>query len=961
MTIFISHSSVNNAEALALRNWMVAQGWDKFFLDIDPKRGIVAGKRWLRALQDAGERASAVVFLVSKAWLGSEYCRAELFEATRIERPLFGLIIDDTTVGDVPTEMSANWQLTNLTQGSRFEPFEVLPPPYNDKKTVQFSAEGLEFLRNGLIAAGLTSIDTISFPWPPAGDEDRAPYRGLVALDRDDAGIFFGRDAELVRAIDQLAALREDGGRRLMVIQGASGAGKSSFLRAGLAPRLARDPRSWLVLDPIRPERATISGSAGLVATLDAAGRALKQPLTRAELAAAIETGTGGLAARLAELQDAAAAAFPDLPEDVADKAPTLILPIDQAEELFAADAGEEARRFVAMLGELLPNGPEMIALATIRTDAYPPLQNVPALKDLQVTAPLPVMGRDGHRAAIEGPARRVTDAGRPLTISPGLVTKLLDGAEGRDALPLLAFTLEQLYVEHGGDGRLTEADFKAFGGAKAAIAKAAADALADPHARPATATTLALPAIPADEAEQRRLLRRAFIPWLVSLNEANDAPLRRVARRAEIPQEALPLVERLIFPARLLRTDVNKAGEPTIEIAHEALLRQWPILQEWLAEEADTLRAVQGVERAAGEWARGARAKVWLVHGGRRLGEARRLAAREDLKSRFSQEMRDYLAACARHQRSRWANAIAASIAVFALAGAGVWRQDDIARLAFYQLPAKGDGFLRSAEPGAEFADCWARFTACPTMVVLPQGAFVMGSPSTEDGRYYSESPQHEVRIAYPLAVSKYEVTFDDWQACVDGGGCSANSTPADEGWGRGARPVINVTWHDAQTYVEWLSSVTGETYRLLSEAEWEYAARGVTSANDSGNGERYGWGVDAPVCDTDAPNGANFIDCDLGRTREVGSYRPNDFGLFDMHGNVWEWVEDPSHDTYEGAPDDGSAWTVDGDTSRRVLRGGSWRNDAENLRSADRFRIGAANPDIDWGFRVARTVLPE
>ncbi len=953
MTIFISHSSKDNAEALALRDWMVAQGWDDLFLDIDPKRGIVAGKRWLRELQKAGERASAVVFLVSKDWLASGFCTAEYWQATSIDRPLFGLLIDDSSVADVPGVISANWQLTNLTQGSRFEQFEVLPPPYEDKKTVRFSEEGLEFLRHGLIAAGLTSTDTGSFPWPPEGDENRAPYRGLVALDHDDVGVFFGRDAELVRTLDQLATLRDEGGRKLLVVQGASGAGKSSFLRAGLSPRLARDPGSWLVLQPIRPERAAITGAAGLVAALDAAGRALELKTTRADIRVAVDAGAGGLAKQLAILQDAASAKLPHMGDETPTKAPTLVLPIDQAEELFAADAGEEAARLVDMLGEVLRHGPEMIALATIRTDAYPPLQNAPALKDLQVTAPLPVMGRDGHRAAIEGPARRVTDAGRPLTISPGLVTKLLDGAEGGDALPLLAFTLEQLYVEHGGDGRLTEADFKAFGGAQAAIAKAAADALADPHARPATATTPALPEIPADTAEQRRLLRRAFIPWLVSLNEANDAPLRRVARRAEIPQEALPLVERLVYPARLLRTDLNKAGEPTIEIAHEALLRQWPILQEWLAEEADTLRAVQGVERAADEWDRGARAKVWLVHGGRRLREARGLAAREDLKSRFTQEMRDYLAACARHQRSRWTTAIAAGIAVFTVAGAGVWRQDDLIQFAFYKAPASINSLRPMTEAGASFHDCWTLFAACPEMVVLPPGRFLMGS---DDGDS-DERPVREVTLNYRLAVGKFEVTFDDWQACADLGGCGANPTPADEGWGRNDRPVIDVSWEDAQEYAKWLSSATGEDYRLLSEAEWEYAARGVTSADDPRNGEEYGWGEAQPVCDEAAPNGANFDACDDNRTRPVGSFPANRFGLHDMHGNVWEWVEDCWNGSYAGAPTDGSAWTT-GDCNRRVLRGGSWNDFPPFLRSANRSWNLPESRYYYLGFRLARTI---
>ena len=187
-----------------------------------------------------------------------------------------------------------------------------------------------------------------------------------------------------------------------------------------------------------------------------------------------------------------------------------------------------------------------------------------------------------------------------------------------------------------------------------------------------------------------------------------------------------------------------------------------------------------------------------------------------------------------------------------------------------------------------------------------------------------------------------------------MDFGGCSADVQPADEGWGRNDRPVINVSWEDAKEYVAWLSDTMGAEYRLLSEAEWEYAAR-------AGSQTLYSWNDDEPVCEKGAKTGAVFGGCEERSTQPVGFSAPNKFGLHDMHGNVWEWVEDPWHDTYDNAPTDGSVWTEGGDTSRRVLRGGSWFNGPDYLRSADRSRYHPAYRLDYFGFRVARTVLPE
>lgn len=216
------------------------------------------------------------------------------------------------------------------------------------------------------------------------------------------------------------------------------------------------------------------------------------------------------------------------------------------------------------------------------------------------------------------------------------------------------------------------------------------------------------------------------------------------------------------------------------------------------------------------------------------------------------------------------------------------------------------------------------------------------------------SQRPQHAVTIAKPFAVSKYELTFDDWNACVKGGGCN-DYRPNDQGWGRGTRPVVNVSWVDAQQYVAWLSQVTGKTYRLLSEAEYEYAARAGTTTE-------YPWGDSLKL------NGramANCIGCgsrwDRTQTAPVGSFPPNRFGLYDMIGNVFEWTEDCLHENYNGAPRDGSAWlAANGDQClSHINRGGSWSGTPAMARPANRAEAPFDTRADFLGIRVARTLL--
>jgi len=256
-----------------------------------------------------------------------------------------------------------------------------------------------------------------------------------------------------------------------------------------------------------------------------------------------------------------------------------------------------------------------------------------------------------------------------------------------------------------------------------------------------------------------------------------------------------------------------------------------------------------------------------------------------------------------------------------------------------------------RGLKPKDSFTECHQ----CPEMVVVPAGTFLMGSPASEEGHDASEGPQRNVTIVRPFAVGKFEVTFAQWDACVTAGACKYR--PGDEGWGRGKRPVINVSWNDITTeYLPWLSRRAGKTYRLLTEAEWEYAAR-------AGTATPFSTGRTITTNQANFDGNYTYGGSAKGRSRErtvdVGSFQANAFGLYDMHGNVWEWVQDCWNETYTGAPSDGSAGTT-GDCGKRVGRGGSWVYLPVLLRSAFRYRDSPDYRDDSNGFRVARTLTP-
>lgn len=651
--IFLSHSSKDNFEAIALCDWLASEGWNDVFLDLDPERGIAAGQRWERALHEAASRCEAVVFLVSANWLGSGWCTKEYALARGLNKKLFAVLIDPTrTIASLPEDLTGVWQIVDLVHGQDLRLFPVQPPGADEERHIGYSRSGLTRLKRGLEKAGL---DARFFAWPPETEPGRAPYRGLKPQEAEDAGIFFGRDAPIVDAIDRLRGLRAGAPPRLMAILGASGAGKSSFLRAGLLPRLRRDDAQFVPLPVIRPGRAALTGETGLVNAL----AAILPTHPRADLRAAVQAGGGALRPLLAELVQAAAARR--VAGDESERAPAFVISIDQAEELFRAEGREESETLLALLADLAAgDDPTTIVIFTIRSDSYDALQSAKALEGLrQVAFSLLPMPRGAYNDVIEGPARRVEEAGGKLAIEPALTQRLLVDIEAGagDALPLLAFTLEQLYLDYSQTGALRLFDYEKFGGIKGAIDAAVERALvrADADSR-----------IPRDREARLAVLRRGLIPWLAGVDPDSKTPRRNIARRSDIPQEAAPLID-LLVEERLLSVDTRvtrnaKTGEETrestIEPTHEALLRQWGLLEGWLKEDFGLLATLEGVKRAARDWDANAQGDSWLAHQGQRLTEALALDARPDIAARLDATDRAYLAGCRTREESVRADA---------------------------------------------------------------------------------------------------------------------------------------------------------------------------------------------------------------------------------------------------------------------------------------------------------------
>jgi len=949
--LFLSHSSRDDAHANVLEAWLGTHDFTDVFVD---HSAIAGGEKWREALKVSAGACRVVVCLVTPNWLGSAQCFGEFMAAWYMGKrilPLFLLPGDGEIDSDARLRLArVQGEDQGLDMGSCLGAEGRLDLNADEKVAAR--------LLSGLKAAGVyTRVGPDPEAFPINKDSRPTPFPGLASFGDDDAdaAIFYGRSGEIARVLEDLRSMRARGDQRALVILGASGAGKSSLLKAGIIPRLRREVPAWLPLRAFRPGAdPLLNFSEALARTLrdfavvEAHGvmcrdlfetwrdaeRDAKGNLTETGLTA-LETKLGSYGRRLRE-----ASARPDA---------TILIGVDQAEELARAD-GESGEALAAYLRVALAAQQSPWRLAfTIRTDSFPELQGHRLFQNLETHGyDLRSVAIFRFVAIVEEPAKRYG-----VTIDGELVEALMDDAPKADALPLLAFALQRLWDRFAASGEVTKRHYDGMGRLAGLIEDAAERALRGLQ------PDQPVPAVPPLK-RLDDLGAATFVPALAQIND-EGATIRRVSAWSSFDEEQQHLLERFDHWRLIVRK--GEKGEDvdgrTVEVAHEALFREWPRLKAWLEPERARLEALRLLQADSAIWGRNNNGAAFLNHRDQRLDEANALAASPVYGPRLNDVDLAYLAACETaereaERRSFQMRALVGVLAAFLVAGGigwvnRIWIESEVFRLNYGLRHSEHilDGDAISAlESGDDFKDCVEDSPDCPAMVIVPAGSFKMGSIDGKGDP--DEHPQRDVVIDKPFAVSRFEVTFAEWNACVAYKGCAA---AANSGWEGENRPVINVDLEDAKGYSIWLSRMTGKTYRLLSEAEWEYAARAGTISD-------YSWG------DEIGPGNANCDGCgsewDGKQTAPVGSFKPNAFGLYDMHGNVWEWVADPWKGDYSGAPTDGSVWTSGGNTGFRVLRGGSWYNTPENLRSADRVGYHPDNRFDNLGFRVGRTLTP-
>jgi formylglycine-generating enzyme required for sulfatase activity len=939
--IFLSHSSRNDNVASVLERWLRANGFGDLFVDHE---SIRAGDKWAEELRRAKASCRVVLFLVSREWLESDECYAEFKAAWYMGRRLIPLFWLDKE-GLSERQRSRLERVQGEDQG-------IAVPFTASEGDLELSAQPrlAEALQTGLRAAGAlvqVGLDPLAFAIDRAAVPE--PFPGLDSFgDTDaDAAVFFGRGQEIAQCLEDLREMRATGDRRAYAIQGASGSGKSSLLRAGILPRLRRE-RGWLGLRTFRPGADPLYNFADALArTLSAAGSSAAPGTLRDKLFAAWKRG-GDLRKCLDDI-------VAPLKERWGRGNATILISMDQAEELARAP-GESADALgacfkAALVGDLEERPLDYLVALTVRSDSFHELQASSRAEGIRVrTTDVRTLASFRFDTAIEEPAKRYG-----VEISPSLVDQVIHDSSGADTLPLLAFAMQRLWRQYAQNGRIGKEDYESLGKLHGIIADAAERALLGID--PAQAKG---PLEGKVSSERERHAARVFVPALAQVND-HGAAIRRVAKLAAFNQDDLALIE------SFAKWRLIVISSDTAEVAHEAMFREWPRFHTWLEPERSRLSALRGLESATANWETKGRHLDDLLHRGRRLAEARALALNREYKLELDRNPQTYayLDACrSAEQRRRVVaiSAIAASLVVgVAVIFGAIYGPEMMDRRTVDQWAKAAAGYrpppdqvLQSVQAasqlrdGAAFRDCGE----CPEMVVVPGGSFWMGSPDSDRYGSAADRPQHPVTVPR-FAAGKFTVTHEEWAACAAGGGCKSNPKPDDAGRGRGRRPVTNVSWDDAQEYLRWLSQRTGARYRLLTESEWEYAAR--AEQNGTRDTKRFYTG------DTINYLQANFNE--KRRTTEpVGTYPPNPFGLHDMAGNAWQWVEDCSHHDYKGAPNDGSAWLDGGDCSRRIIRGGSAYQESTEVRSAKRNTFAQGERGgTNTTFRVARDLAPK
>jgi WD40 repeat protein len=694
-SLFVSHSSRDEAAVTRLRAWLDEREHVSLFLDTDVTRGIAGGARWEAELYSQLRRADAVLFVASKASVESRWCFAELAMARSLGKPIIPVSVDG----------------------------EVSHPLLGDVQRIVLDDEvGPARLERALALAGLGAER--SFGW----DGRRSPFPGLSAFEERDAGVFFGRTHETEALLALLRSSRRRHTGRLLAVLGPSGSGKSSLVAAGVLPRLRRERREWSVLPVMRPGERPLRQLA-----LSLAGGFRAADATRAvdDLERALEHEPEALT---------------DLAEELAlpgaeDRERSALLVVDQAEELVTLAARTDGERFLRLL-HAATRGPGLLwVILTLRLEVVSALLQWDGggFDDELLLGPLE-SGRLFE--VIERPAAR---AG--VDFEAGLVGRMVHDTGGGDALPLLAFTLSELYqgAQRRSRHAITEEDYDSGGGVVGAL-RARADT---EHAR-----------------LRDRGLGDLVLPTLirlVTIGPDGEPARRRFARR--LLDEREQLVVDAFVDARLLAAGVRD-GEPVVEVAHEALLRQWPPLTEAIEHRRDELRMAAELERAAADWERNQQAEDYLLTG-------QRLTAAEGLRREAQPDAVQRLLAAStararrerreRTRRTRLAFAalgaalvLVTGLALFALVQANrAVEQRDIARAnqlaseaLFRQSEDSGDA-LRLAHDAysthpTNLAEAALRFTAskaAPETIVRPGQGTVRGVAFSRDGRHLASA----------------------------------------------------------------------------------------------------------------------------------------------------------------------------------------------------------------------------
>jgi formylglycine-generating enzyme required for sulfatase activity len=889
-----------------------------------------AGGSWSAQLAQEIADATAFILLVGEAGIGNwqvpEYDEAlDRWAKSPTEFPIIMILLEGQTAPGLQFLRRLHWIVT--------------PDPASEKTVAR--------LFDAASGSGSGSPGEL---W-----RYTSPYRGLEAMEEKDSDYFFGRKRETVEVLSALTGAPG----RLPILIGNSGVGKSSLAQAGVLaalkrqawPEEARAPNAWpaafqdsrrwcfLSLKPgTDPLKALVESF------LDTWQFAATDPDRVKHQNGWIELLRDSKAT-LSDLIDATERRRKELDQA---KPPGFFLYVDQGEELYVRAEEHQRRRFSELLAQAL-HDPRLRAIMSMRSDFLGHLQNDEPLFKARQQIDVPPLREAELREIVSRPAQLL--AARFET--EGLIDIITrraaeDSIKDVGALPLLSYTLDDMWTHmvSQGDGtlRLPAQSFELGG---VLVDRADKFLAAHPGAEDA--------------------LRRVLTLRLATVRDDGE-PTRRRASRVEFPQEEWRLVSELAnYPNRLLVIVASETGETYAEVAHEAIFRRWDKLREWIAAEREFLAWRSGLEAARRAWDATPDASKYeaLLMG----------AALTQAQSWLSKRAQDLLGSdrefitqsIAREKKTRGRARLAQALVYTLLVGMIAvlvgwinqayikeqWRGYTVAR-PFMQtrvLPyVLTDTAERTLKPKDTFRECAIELgnDYCPEMLVVPAGSFTMGSPPAEKGRFDNEGPQHNVTIAKPFAMSKYELTFDEWDACVAYGDCPQGIS--DSGFGHGQHPVINVTWDDAERYVAWWARTSGKPYRLLTEAEYEYAARGGTLT-------AFPWGNEV------GKNNADCIGCgskwDNHEPAPISSFGANGFGFFGAVGSVWEWVEDCFHGNYNGAPTDDTAWIDGANCNNRTVRGGNWKLTTENVRSAARNWYSADGRDSGLGFRVGRTLV--